>query len=495
MKTFYPFLFLLISSIGFSQSNENLNKQIRQTVEDIRRFCAIPNDANSHADINRNIYWLTDEFSKRGFNTAVLPTSGEDLFFATLPLQEGLKTLLLYMHFDGQAVDPKAWNQTDPYEVVLKSKDGEQWKEESFDQLDQDIQLDWRLFGRSVSDDKGPIVMLLNAIDLLQLEAKGLKYNLKVILDSEEEKSSAPLPAAVDQYKELLTADELLILDGPVHASGKPTLVYGCRGITTLTLTTYGPKNPQHSGHYGNYAPNPNDLMAQLLASFKDADGRVVVPGYYDGIHLDEFTQNVLKKVPDSEFSIRDYLKINEADKVGSFYQEALQYPSLNTRGMNSAWVGDNARTIVPNETTAEIDMRLVVESDGDRLKKLVKNHIANQGYFIVSENPTDEQRLQHSKIIKVEEGSVTQAFRTPLEDPFGVTLVNLLEQTFNEKPVQIRTMGGTVPIAAFVNKLKVPAFIVPLVNPDNNQHSPNENLKIAQIDYGLRLYYNLLKN
>ena len=492
-KSFFPALLLTILSLH-AQDQAVLDAQVRHTIDELVEFIAIPNDALNHADINRNLTWLTRKFSERGFNTSVLPTTGESLFFAALPMQEGKPTLLLYMHFDGQSVDPSRWDQPDPYQVVLKAPDGAGgWQQRPLNDLSDGIQEDWRLFGRSVSDDKGPIVMLLNTMDLIRREGAELPYNLKVILDGEEERSSAPLADAVGTYRELLQADYLLIADGPVHYSGKPTLVYGCRGITTMSLTTYGPIRPQHSGHYGNYAPNPNLQLAQILASMKDADGRVTIPGYYDGILLSEADMAVLRSVPDDAVHIGEELQIGRPDKVGAFYQEALQYPSLNVRGMASGWVGPQARTIVPATATAELDLRLVPESDGTRLKQLVKKHLENLGYQVTDQVPDEKMRTSDTRWVTVAESGVTDAFRTPLDHPFGKHLVNLLDATFGEPVVQIRISGGTVPIAPFVNALKVPAFIVPLVNPDNNQHSPNENLRIGQIGYGIRTFKAIL--
>ena len=304
MKKVLLVTFVLFNYSLFSQDNVQLKSQVAHAITEMREFIAIPNDALEHADINRNLTWLTKKFTARGFNTSILPTEGESLFFAAMPMEDSKPTILFYMHFDGQSVDPAKWDQPNPYTMVLKSPDGDGFKTESFDALNDDINYEWRLFGRSTSDDKGPIVMFLNAIDLLQKNKKEIPFNIKVILDSEEEKSSKPLPKAVREYRELLKADFLVITDGPVHASNKPTVVYGCRGITTLSLTTYGPAKPQHSGHYGNYAPNPGFQLAQILASMKDPSGRVIIPGYYDGITIDETTMNVLKSVPDDATAI-----------------------------------------------------------------------------------------------------------------------------------------------------------------------------------------------
>ncbi|MCO5724881.1 M20/M25/M40 family metallo-hydrolase [Robiginitalea marina] len=486
MRNFLFFFLLFSGTLVKAQEDAIFTAQVRHTIDELVEFVALPNDALVSSDIERNLRWLTAKFSERGFNTSVLPTEGQPLFFAALPLKEGKPTLLFYMHFDGQSVDPSKWDQPDPYKAVLKAPRDGRWETLPFSALNDSIPAHWRLYGRSTSDDKGPIVMFLNTIDLLRKTGKELSYNIKVILDGEEEKSSKPLPKAVQQYRELLEADYLLISDGPVHVSGLPTVVYGCRGITSMTLTTYGPVRPQHSGHYGNYAPNPAFRLATLLASMKDEDGKVVIPGYYDGIALSESDREVLRAVPDDPAAIHAMLQIRQPERVGAFYQEALQYPSLNIRGLGSAWIGPEARTIVPATATAELDLRLVPETDGTRLKNLVRKHIEAQGYRIADSIPTPEMRAAYDKWITVEEGSVTDAFRTPLDNPFGQHLVRTLNGTFETPVVQIRIMGGTVPIAPFINALKIPAFILPLVNPDNNQHSPNENLELGQVAYGL---------
>ena len=493
MKKYFFLLLSIIGLAGHSQDSTALKSQVAAAIQDMREFIAIPNDALNADDIDDNIFWLRNQFDKRGFNTTILETDNLPLFFAALPMEDNKPTMLIYMHFDGQSVDPSKWQQPNPYQVVLKKPSDDGFESVSFDALDDDIDYDWRLFGRSTSDDKGPIVMFLNTIDLLRKEGKSIPFNIKVILDGEEEKSSKPLPKAVRQYRELLEADFLVIADGPMHASGQPTVVYGCRGITTLTLTTYGPIKPQHSGHYGNYAPNPGFQLAQLLASMKDAEGRVSIPGYYDGIFIEDDIRAVIKKVPDDDRVIAETLQFKEAEKVGGFYQEALQFPSLNIRGLSSGWVGDKARTIVPESATAELDLRLVPESDGNRLKQLVKDHIKKQGYHVLDHMPSKEERMAHSKIVTVTEGSVTDAFRTDFDNAYGQFLVKTLGETFGEEVVQIRIMGGTVPIAPFINELQIPAFIIPMVNPDNNQHSPNENLKIGQLAYGIRAFYGML--
>ncbi len=487
MKKLAILCLLFTSSITFSQK---FDSKLKPALLELKEFIAIPNDALIPSDILKNIDWLDRQFKKRGFVTQVLKTDGQPLFFAELPKRKKAKTILFYMHFDGQSVDTSKWQQENPYKAVLKTQNGENWETIEWSELNANISESWRIFGRSTSDDKGPIVMLLQAIDLLKENTQKIPYNVKVILDSEEEKGSKPLPKAVKRHRAILAADYLIINDGPLHASDNPTLVFGCRGITTINLTTYGPIKPQHSGHYGNYAPNPGFRLATLLSTFKDEKGKVIIDGYYDGISIDDATFKILKSVPDNPAQILQNLGVKSPETVGRFYQEALQYPSLNIRGLSSGWTGKKARTIVPESATAAIDIRLVPESDGTRLKKLIKEHIKTQGYYITDKVPTIEERKKYDKIITFESRGVTNAFRTNMDIPFANWLENTLH---DENLVKIRIMGGTVPIASFINELNIPAIIIPMVNPDNNQHSPNENLKVKNIKYGIQTFYKIL--
>jgi acetylornithine deacetylase/succinyl-diaminopimelate desuccinylase-like protein len=280
-----------------------------------------------------------------------------------------------------------------------------------------------------------------------------------------------------------------VIFDGPPHNSGEPTLTFGARGIAQITLTTYGPRVPQHSGHWGNWVPNPAVRMAQVIASMKRADGRVAIPGFYDGITIDATTREILEAVPDDMDALHERMGIASGDNVAGSPQEAIQYPSLNVRGLRSAWVGDEARTIIPSTAVAEIDVRLVRETDPDRLLGLIRDHIAGLGYHIISDrDPTDAERRQHPRLIRFDASVSYLAFRTDFDSEPGRWLVGAYEHLFGERPIMIRTGGGSIPISPFVTTLGVPAVQVGTVNPDNNQHSPNENLRVFDFLRGIRI-------
>jgi len=460
----------------------------------LNELISIPNDSNIPDQLWPNLEWCERNFSQRGWKTERLSTAGFPLMLAERSFPKASKTVLLYFHVDGQPVDKARWAQEDPFKPVLKRRNAnEQWETIPMGSLEKDYDPDWRIFARSSSDDKGPLAMFLTAWDAMIQEGWQPSYNLKVILDFEEEIGSPHLPDAVNQHKAKLAADMMLIMDGPRHISNEPTLSFGARGISEITLTVYGPRADQHSGHYGNYAPNPAFRLSQLLASMKDEEGRVIIPGYYDGIKLTAQEKNILAKVPDDEVEIKKKLGLGSTDKVGGTYQESIQYPSLNIRGISSGSIGTEARTIVPSEAVAEIDVRLVPESDPERLFALIRQHIQSQGYHILDRDPSDEERMKYSKLVKWKGTISYKAFRTPFDSEPGIWLDKAMVRAFGKEPIKIRMSGGSLPIAPFVDALDIPAVTVVTVNSDNNQHTHNENIRLGNYKEGIKTALSIL--
>ncbi|MEO2099640.1 MAG: M20/M25/M40 family metallo-hydrolase, partial [Flavobacteriaceae bacterium] len=279
MKFFiWPFFLCMVSITLYGQRQFEEGVQILgiQSIERFKSFLSLANDASNGDEIQANIRWVKQELSTQGFEVKLLETSSLPLMIANLVVKEKLPTIAFYMHLDGQAVDGSKWNQNNPYQAVLKQETSTSFKTVPWKALKKTNNYDdLRIFARSSSDDKGPFAMFLTALDYLKIKNKQPAFNLKLILDFEEEQSSPGLPELVKTHKEDLLAELLLIFDGPMHGSGRPTLVFGNRGIATLTLTTYGPLTAQHSGHYGNFIPNPALALTKVLASMKDNNGRV----------------------------------------------------------------------------------------------------------------------------------------------------------------------------------------------------------------------------
>ncbi len=486
-------LFLILSICINGYSQQKWDYKIQQNLPTIlkkhRDLVSIPNVSTNKEDMFRNIDWVTTAFQKLDFNVSLLETTTLPIFLAEKTVNKDAKTVLFYLHLDGQAVNPKKWQQENPFVPALKEQDASgNWKRIDWKNIDGKINPDWRVFGRAAADDKAPIIMLLSALEILKNEHKNPNFNIKIILDLQEEAGSKGFLSSLETYKNRYQADYFIIMDGPAHTSNKPTLTFGCRGIATCSIQLYGAKLPQHSGHYGNFAPNPIFALSHLLASMKDKTGKVTIDGFYDGIQITPKINTILKNVPDNNEKIKVDLGIVAPDAVGNNYQESLQYPSLNIRHIETSWKGTGLKTIIPEIVTAHIDVRLVKETDGAAQLEKIKKHIVKQGYLVLDRAPTDAERLTHPKIATFLSKSGVNAFRTPINSKIGTQLKKTIKKAFGETPILIRTMGGTVPIIPAVNTLKIPAIIVPMVNMDNNQHNPNENIRIGNISQGIKI-------
>lgn len=469
---------------------------VQKNLGEFLELLAIPNVADEPADIRRNADFVRSAFERRGFATRLLTNpANRPLVFARLDGAPGAKTILFYIHLDGQPVVPAEWAQPNPFAPIVKRRDANgAWQPVARDALDaKPLDRELRVFARSASDDKAPILMMLTAIDLLNAAGKKPAFGVEVIVDSEEEMGSPSLAGVVAANKAGFRADALVILDGPEHPSRRPTLVFGNRGIAQAKLVVFGPPAPLHSGHFGNYAPNPAFRLAALLAGMKDDAGRVRIEGWYDGIVLGDAERAEMAASGDDEAALTRRTGVARPEQVGATYQESLQYPSLNVRGMASASIGAKAANIVPSDATAELDFRTTPENDGRHLFELVKSYIEANGYHLVDGTPTDAERAKYERLASFTLGSVEKAERTPMDSPLGQWAYDALQSDGGPKPVRIRMMGGTVPTDVLVDALHLPFLMIPTVNADNNQHTHDENVRVGNLVSGTDALFALL--
>jgi acetylornithine deacetylase/succinyl-diaminopimelate desuccinylase-like protein len=499
----YAFLLVATASVTLSAQPDTRAAVARWVadhqkaiVSELVELLTIPNVAADVESIRRNAVHLRGMLARRGFEAELLETDGNPLVYGELRVPGATRTLLLYSHYDGQPVAPERWAQKDPFVPVLRTGRVDQGGREIDLASTTRFEDDWRLYARSASDDKSPIVALMAALDALKALNLAPTSNLRVILDGEEEASSPSLVPAIRTYRDRLRADLMVILDGPIHSTGRPTVALGARGIAAFDLTVFGPRSGVHSGNYGNFVPNPAQRLAELLASMKDRDGRILVAGFNDGIP--PFTaadRAILDSVPDDSADMLKVFGVAAPSPAFPKLQEAVQFPTLNVRGLVSAHVGAGARTIIPDRATAAMDIRLVAETPGDAMLEKVRAHIRAQGYHLVEGEPTDAERATHPKIARMDvRETLTNAFRTPPSDPQARTVITALERSFGQPPVVIRTLGGTVPIAQFIEALGFPALLVPTVNFDNNQHEENENLRLGHFFQAIEIVSAVLR-
>jgi acetylornithine deacetylase/succinyl-diaminopimelate desuccinylase-like protein len=457
-------------------------------IKEFFQLLSIPNVSQDHENIRENAAFIKKQMEKRGISAQVIDTPGNPVVFGELKVKGAARTLLFYVHYDGQPVDPSKWIDSKPFTPIIrpgKLKAGTTTpKPISMPSEKNLFSEDWRIYARSSSDDKAPIIALLTALDALKANNIPLKNNIKFILDGEEEAGTPNLPYFLENYKHLLKSDILFMCDGPGYFSGDPTLIYGVRGITTVSITVYGADTHLHSGHYGNWTPNPAVRLARLLASMKNKNGKVIINGFYDTmVPLSPLEKKALNAIPPYDEELKKLYGFAVPENKEKPLMEAILYPALNVNGIRSGWVGKQARTIVPSTATASIDIRLVKGNDPADMVQKVIDHIKAQGYHVVSTEPDRETRMKHpfiAKVVKSEKGY--RASRTSMDLPISKSVIKALSECSDRKPVLIPSLGGSLPIYIFEDILRVPFIGIPVVNYDNNQHQPNENLRIGHL-------------
>lgn len=460
-----------------------------EIVRELVGFLKLPNVAADLPAMRRNAAALMEMMERRGIEARTLETPGVPYVFGELRRPGAQRTVLFYCHYDGQPVAAERWTGHDPFEPVLRDRALEAGGRTIEFPASGSFDAEWRLYARSAADDKSPIIALLTALDALAAAGVSPSVHLKFLFEGDEEAGSPYLGWLVQEQSELLRADLVVAADGPRDPSGLPTLYFGARGIVTGEITVYGPIRPLHSGHYGNWAPNPAMGLAQLLASMKDpVTGQVLIAGFYDDVRpLSEFERQALALAPDDDDAQMREFGLAVPEGRGRRL-ELISQPSLNVRGMQSAWVGDQARTIVPDVAVASLDLRLVKDVRPEAQIGRLIAHIEGQGYHVVADEPDLETRRRHPRLARVVASRGYPAFRTSMDLPISRSLIDAVESHTGRAAVKLPTLGGSIPLYQFTDVLGVPTVGVPIVNHDNNQHSPNENLRLGSLWSGIEI-------
>jgi len=428
-----------------------------------------------------------------------METGGNPVVYGEVIVPGATWTLGFYAHYDGQPVDPTEWTDSKPFEPVFRTGKLEAGtdipKPIKLPQSSERFNEDWRIYARSASDDKAAVIALLSAVNAVKSAGFPLKNNLKFIFEGEEEAGSTNLRSFLEKHKEMLKSDVLFMCDGPVYYSGEPTLFFGVRGITTMEITVYGPDTSLHSGHYGNWAPNPAFRLARLMASMKDSNGKVVIKGFYDSVvPLTESERNALQSVRAFDNQVMELYGFSKLEGGGMSLLESLQLPSLNINGIRSGYVGSQARTIIPSTAIASIDIRMVKGNETMDMIQKVIGHINARGYHVVEEDPDHQTRMRYpliAKLVALEKGY--EASRTPMDLVVSSCIIRTIKDYSDKDLVIIPSLGGSLPLYVFNDILDVPTIGVPIANHDNNQHQPNENVRLGHLWQGIETFTTLM--
>jgi len=444
-----------------------------QILQEFAALLAIPNVASDKANIQRNADALVQALAKRHVAAKQLTAEGSNpVVYGEIKTPGAKRTIVFYAHYDGQAVNPADWETGTPFTPTTKMVNGEP-----------------RIFARAASDDKAAIVAQLTALDALQAAKIPIKANLRFVWEGEEEAGSTNLEAVLKKYQDELGGDVWLICDGPIDQSGRQSVVFGARGVTHIAVTLYGPNRELHSGHYGNWAPNPAMMLAQLLGSMEDANGHVLVPHFYDGIApLGTLEKQAIAEAPNNGELLMKEFGLGRANGGGKPLLELLNEPTLNIDGFASARVGAKANNVVPSTATADIDLRLVKGLDWKTQQQRVVDYIASQGYFVTDAPPDKAMLMAHPRVAFVGRDPVGyNAVRTPMDLPIAQAVIAAVESA-RGPVVKLPTMGGSVPLEMIVKTLGTNTITVPIANYDNNQHSANENIRIQNLWDGIEV-------
>ena len=457
---------------------------------------SLPNLASDSVNIRRNANHLVGMLNARGFTNTKLLTvpGGPPAVYGELLQPGAIKTLVLYAHYDGQPVDASKWT-TPPWSPVLRTKE---------------VQLggttipiptgagrvngEARIYARSAGDDKGSIQAILSALDAMKASQMSASVNLKVFFEGEEEAGSGHLDQILSTYASQLTGDAWLFCDGPVHQSGRPQLSFGQRGTSGFELTLYGPTRALHSGHYGNWAPNPAMMIATLIASMRDDEGRIKIAGYYDDVKpVTAAEHRAVAELPKYDSTLRTALGLSHTEAYNALLAERIMLPAFNVRGIRVGGVRETGSNTIASEAYASFDLRLVPGQTPARVRRLVEAHIGAQGYWITSDSVTVAMRLAHPKVARVEWGSGYPASRAPMDGAFGKAVIATLSSGATQPLVLNPTVGASGPAYLFEQVLKVPMITLPIANYDDNQHAADENLRVQNLWDGIELYAALL--
>ena len=498
---FFAASFLFTSGLLAQTDVENIRsyrlKNEAAIYNDFISFLQIPNVATDTVNIRKNADFLVQKMNTIGISKVQL-LEGQDQYvppvvYGEIQVPGATKTVIFYAHYDGQPVNPATWAKgLHPFKPQLLN--GRFDENASAQSPSFPLNEDWRIYGRGSSDDKGGVMAILNAYTAIKQSGISFPYNIKFFFEGEEEQGSPNMAQILEKNKSLLQSDLWIICDGPVHQSGYKQIVFGARGDAHLTLKVFGPKNPLHSGHYGNWVPNPVMTLVKLLASMKDDKGYVTVKGFYDDVTpLSALEKKSLTNVPNVEQDLRKRIGFIKEDMNGKSLNEAINLPSLNINGIESSNIGTIQANVIPISATAVIDLRLVLGNDWKRQQQKVIDHIVQQGFYVTEKAPTDEERMKYPKIVQVTKGVGNNAQRTSMDWPFAQKIVTAVQQTTKDPVLQIPTLGGSLPVDDLVNVLKAKFLIVPIANADNNQHAENENIRIKNFRDGIDMIASIM--
>lgn len=434
--------------------NDNKERFISELF-DLLRIPSISAQSEHKEDMIRCAEHLAVALMNAGADRAeVMPTAGNPVVFAEKIVSPSAKTVLVYGHYDVMPVDPREEWRTEPFEPQIK---------------------DNRIWGRGADDDKGQSFMHIKAFEAM-CATDSLPCNVKFMLEGEEEIGSASLYGFCEQYKDMLKADVILVSDTSMISMDTPSITCGLRGLTYMEVEVTGPNKDLHSGLFGGAVANPANVLARLVASLTDDNGRITIPGFYDKVR--NLTDAERKAFNEAPFSLDDYKSALDIDDVAgesgfTTIERTGIRPSLDVNGIWGGYTEEGTKTVIPARASAKISMRLVPNQDFEEIAELFEKHFR----AIAPKSVKVDVRFLHGGAPYV----------APTDMPAYKAAERAIEESFGKKPLPFYS-GGSIPIiSGFERILGIKSLLLGFGLAEDAIHSPNESYGLEQFDKGLR--------
>jgi acetylornithine deacetylase/succinyl-diaminopimelate desuccinylase-like protein len=436
---------------------------------DLIRIPSVSAKEENKGDMLRAANFLKDSLLAAGADRAeIYPTDGHPVLYAEKIVSPELPTILVYGHYDVQPAEPLELWRTSPFEPVIK---------------------DGKIWGRGADDDKGQLFMHVKAFELMNKTGM-LSCNVKFMIEGEEEVGSVHLESFCVKQKEMLKADVILISDTTMVSMDIPSITSGLRGLSYMQVEVTGPDHDLHSGLFGGAVVNPCNVLCDMIASLKDKNNKITIPGFYDDIN--ESSAEERKEMAKRPFSKENFMKsVGVTELAGEEGYSDLERigirPTLDVNGIWGGYTGEGAKTILPSKAYAKISMRLVTYQNAEKIADLFEKHFLS----IAPEGVTVKAEYLHGG----------EAYISPLDTPEYMAASMAIEESFGKKPIPVRS-GGSIPIVAtFERVLGIKSVLLGFGLEADAIHSPNESFPVFNFFKGIEtipLYYrhfNRLKN
>lgn len=442
---------------------EKIEKYINQNkdkfVDELKEFLKIPsistNPENSN-DVRKCAGYVKSQLEEIGLeNVKLYETPGHPIVYGEwLNAGKGKPTILIYGHYDVQPVDPVELWTDPPFSPTIRNGN---------------------IYARGSADDKGQVYIHIKSLQAHFINNKSLPVNIKFLIEGEEEIGSENLDAFIENNKELLKCDYVVVSDTAMFDRDVPSICYGLRGLAYMQVDVTGPNRDLHSGSFGGAVDNPINALAHIICKLKDDNGKILIEGFYDDVRqLTPKEREEYSKLPFDEKRYKKDLEIDElfGEEGYTTLERASGRPTLDCNGIWGGFQGEGAKTVLPSKAGAKISMRLVPDQQPEKIEKLFAEYV----------------KKISPKSVKVKISSLHggKGAITPIDSPAMGAAVEALRKGFGKEPVFMRE-GGSIPVVnTFQTLLGAPTILLGFGLPDENAHSPDEHLNLTNFHKGI---------